>query len=52
MQSPFMWALISSTLGLGQPAAILSLIGCLVVSYVILSRTTEPARIALPDLAD
>ncbi len=49
---PFMWALISSTLGLGQPAAILSLIGCLVVSYVILSRTTEPARIALPDLAD
>ena len=49
---PFLWALISATLGFGQPAAILGLVGCLVVSYVILSRLTEPARLALPDLAD
>ncbi len=39
---PFMWAFISATMGLGQPAALLSLVGCLVVSYVMLRRVREP----------
>ncbi len=39
---PFMWAFISSTLGLGQPAALLGLVGCLVVSYVILGTIRTP----------
>ena len=41
---PFMWALISATLGLGQVAAVLSLLICVVASYVILGRIRVPAR--------
>ena len=39
---PFMWALIAGTLGLGQPAAVLGLVGCLVVSYGILRKMKAP----------
>ena len=35
---PAMWALLADTLDLGRPAALLSLVGWLVVAYVILSR--------------
>ena len=35
---PVMWAIISGTLGFGQPAALASLVGCLVAAYVILAR--------------
>ena len=48
---PFMWALISATLGLGQPTALLSLTGCLVLSYLILNSIKVPARALSPDLA-
>ncbi len=49
---PFMWAFISSTLGLGQPAAVVSLVVCLVVSYAILGRPREPMASPTADLAD
>ena len=39
---PFIWGLISVTLGFGQPAAILSLAGCLLLSYVILRGLDLP----------
>lgn len=43
---PFLWAFIAATLGLGQIAAVLGLLCCLVVSYVILGRLQAPARSA------
>ena len=43
---PAMWGLISGTLGFGQPVAVLSLVGCLVASYVILGRLRAPVRAA------
>ncbi len=50
---PFMWAFIAATLGLGQPAAILSLTGCLVIACAILARLKEPLKSnAGPDAAD
>ena len=49
---PFMWAFISVTLGFGQPAAVVSLVGCLMVSYVMLSRMSAPERSLSVDLAD
>ena len=49
---PFMWGLISTTLGFGQPAAALSLIGCLAVSCVILGRMSAPAASPSPGLAE
>ena len=39
---PFMWPFISTTLDLGRPAALLGLVGVLVVSYVILRGSTVP----------
>ena len=48
---PFMWGFIAATLGLGQPVALLGLIACLVVSYVILMGIKTPVRSApAPDL--
>ena len=44
---PFMFAFISSTLGFGQPAAILSLVGCLVVAYMI-ARTLLRSPVKTP----
>ena len=49
---PFMWALIAATLGLGQPAALLSLAGFLVVSYVVLTRIKAPVRSPSADLVE
>ena len=40
---PVLWATISVNLGLGQPAALLSLAVCLVLSYVILRGVGVPA---------
>ena len=45
---PFMWAFIAATLSLGQPTAILSLIGCLVIACAILLRAKEPLKLG-PD---
>ena len=39
---PFMWAFISVTLGLGQPAALLGLIGFLVIPYLLLKWLKAP----------
>ncbi len=41
---PFMWAFIAATLSFGQPAAILSLIGCLVIACAILLRVRDPLK--------
>ena len=41
---PIMWGLISVTLGLGQPAAVLGLVGCLALSYVMLTRLATPTK--------
>jgi MFS-type transporter involved in bile tolerance (Atg22 family) len=49
---PFMWAFISSTLGFGQPAAVLALVFCLLVSYAILTRVRAPMASPTADLAD
>ena len=49
---PFMWAFISSTLGFGQPAAVLALVFCLLVSYAILTRLRAPMASPTADLAD
>ena len=49
---PVMWAFISTTLGLGQPAAVLGLVGCLVVAYVILARLREPVRSVSANLVE
>ena len=48
---PFMWGFISVTLALGQSAVLLGLVGCLVLSYVILMRMTLPVRSPSADLA-
>ena len=55
---PFMWALLSSTLGLGQPATVVSLVGVLVISLLIMrtlkspvpSRSTDP--VGQPEVGD
>ena len=39
---PFMWAFISVEMGLGQPAAVLSLAGCIVIACVILRNLKLP----------
>ena len=39
---PFMWALLSTTLGLGQPATVISLVGFLVISLLILRTLKSP----------
>ena len=49
---PLMWALISVTLGLGQPAAVLSLVGCLIISYAILRSTRAPVRSPSADIPE
>ena len=49
---PFGWALISGTLGFGQPVAVLCLAVCIVVSYVILTRIPAPVASPLPGPAD
>ena len=49
---PFMWGFISSTLDLGQPAAILSLTGCLMISYGLLNGLKIPIKAPSADLAD
>ena len=49
---PFMWGLISSTLDLGQPAAILSLAVCVAVSYGLLNSLKFPVKAPSADLAD
>lgn len=49
---PFMWGLISATLGFGQPAAILGLAGCLLLSYVILRGLNSPVTSSLAYSAD
>ncbi|HET9221290.1 MAG TPA: MFS transporter [Roseiflexaceae bacterium] len=41
---PFIWALVSDTLGLGRPAAILSLLVGIVVSYFILRPVSDERR--------
>lgn len=49
---PFMWALISSTIGLGQLASILSLVVCLAGSYAILRSLKAPVGSPAADIAD
>ncbi len=46
----FMWAVISVTLGFGQPAAVVSLVVCLVLACLLLTRlaTRAPALAAEP----
>ena len=39
---PFIWPFVSTTLDLGRPAALLGLVGFLVVSYVILRGASSP----------
>jgi len=41
---PFLWALIADTLGLGRPAALLSLLAIVAASYVILGPVTDRPR--------
>ena len=41
---PFMWAFLASTLELGQPAAVIGLVGCLAISYVMLIKMKIPVR--------
>ncbi len=41
---PFMWAFLSSTLSLGQPAAIISLVGFLGISLLILRTLKSPVQ--------
>jgi len=36
---PFSWSFISDTLGFGQPVAILSLMGCICIAYIIIIIT-------------
>lgn len=38
---PFTWSLIAVTLKLGQPAAVLSLVGCVVIAYVLLRGVSD-----------
>ena len=49
---PFMWAFIAVTLDLGQPVAVLSLVGCLVISYAILRGIKTPAGDASTDMIE
>ena len=49
---PFMWAFIAVTLDLGQPVALLSLVGCLVISYAILRGLRTPVRVPSADLTE
>ena len=49
---PFMWAFIAATLGLGQPVAVLSLVGCLVISYAILRGIKTPVRDTSTDMIE
>ena len=49
---PFMWAFISTTLDLGQPTAVVVLIGSLVLSLVILQRLRAPVVSPLADLVE
>ena len=48
---PFIWPSISTTLDLGRPAALLGLVGFLVVSYVILRGTSSPRWYSSPEPA-
>ena len=48
---PFIWPFISTTLDLGRPAALLGLVGFLVVSYVILRGTSSPRWYSSPEPA-
>jgi UMF1 family MFS transporter len=41
---PFIWGLVSDTLGLGRPAAILSLLVGIVISYFILRPVSDAQR--------
>ena len=49
---PFLWALISSTLGLGQPMALLGLMGCLVISCAVLNMVTVRVSYPAADLVE
>ena len=49
---PFMWAFIAATLDLGQPVAVLSLVGCLVISYAILRGIKTPVRDTSTDMIE
>jgi UMF1 family MFS transporter len=41
---PFIWALVSDYLGLGRPAAILTLLGGIVIAYLILRPVSDTPR--------
>ena len=47
-----MWALISDTFGFGQPAAVVSLMVCLVLAYLLLARVGAPAAAPAAESAD
>ena len=49
---PFMWAFVAATLDLGQPVAMLSLAGCLVISCAILMGLRTPVRAPPSDLIE
>jgi UMF1 family MFS transporter len=44
MVGPFTWGVIVDKIGLGRPAAILSLLGCIVISYVLIRGMPETSR--------
>jgi UMF1 family MFS transporter len=41
---PFMWGYIADTLGLGRPAAVLSLLIFVIISFVILQGVSDEPR--------
>lgn len=47
---PFMWGFIVDTLGLGRPAAIVSLLAFMVIAFVILQGVDDAPRRWSPDL--
>ena len=48
MVGPFTWGLISVTLGLGQPAAVLSLVGCAALALVLIRGVKDTPGVASP----
>jgi UMF1 family MFS transporter len=46
---PFVWAFVSETLGLGRPAAILTLLVGIIIAYFVLRPVSDAPRIWAPE---
>ena len=49
---PFTWGYLSVTLNLGQMAAVLSLVGCVVISYILIQGVSDKVQTWSMELSD